>query len=170
MSSITFAGNLADDVELRYTRNGRAVARFRVLENRRTRGTDGEWTDAEPNAWRVQVWGDLADNVAASCAKGDRVHVTGDVHTDVWQDKESGQARRSQKIDADEVSFSLRFHQVKATKMRGAAQNNETADPDPTADPTPLHPQTSWPSVAETPAPPAHPWETAAIPTDDQHL
>ncbi|MFC3399297.1 single-stranded DNA-binding protein [Microbacterium amylolyticum] len=76
MSSITFAGNLAEEVELRYAQNGRAMARFRVLENRRTRNADGEWVDAEPNAWRVQVWGDMAENVAASCHKGDRVHIT----------------------------------------------------------------------------------------------
>ncbi|MBP2437866.1 single-stranded DNA-binding protein [Microbacterium amylolyticum] len=169
MSSITFAGNLAEEVELRYAQNGRAMARFRVLENRRTRNADGEWVDAEPNAWRVQVWGDMAENVAASCHKGDRVHITGDVQTDVWPDKETGQTRRSQKIDASEVSFSLRFHQVKATKMRGTARK-EAAPAEPAADPMPLHPQTSWPSRAETPAPPAHPWETVAIPSDDQPI
>ncbi|MGO2520135.1 MAG: single-stranded DNA-binding protein [Microbacterium sp.] len=167
MSSISFVGNLPEDVELRYSSNGRAVARFRVLENRRTRNAEGEWTDAEPNSWRVQVWGDMAENVAASCHKGDRVHVTGDVRTDVWQDKETKQTRRTQKVEAEEVSFSLRFHQVKATKMRGAARTAELA---PAADPTPLHPQTSWPSIAETPAPPAHAWETAAVPDDDQPI
>lgn len=165
MSTVTFTGNLAEDVELRYTPNGRAVARFRVLENRRTRDANGEWTDAEPNAWRVQVWGNMAENVAASCTKGSRVHVTGEVHTDVWQDKETKQTRRAQKIEADEVSFSLRFHTVQATK---ATQRDGSEAAQPVADPTPLHPQTSWPSVTETPAPPAHTWETAAIPTDDQ--
>lgn len=167
MSHITFVGNLADEVELRYTSNGRAVARFRVLENRRTRNAEGEWVDAEPNAFRVQVWGDQAENVATSCHKGDRVHVTGEIVTDAWEDKETKKTKRAQKVEADEVSFSLRYHQVQATKMRGGSK---TADNAPVADPTPLHPQTSYPPIAETPAPPAHAWDTVAIPSDDQPL
>lgn len=169
MSNVTFVGNLADAVELRYTNNGRAVARFRVLENRRTRNAEGEWIDAEPNSWRVQVWGDQAENVAASCHKGDRVHVTGEIVTDVWEDQETKKTRRTQKIEADEVSFSLRFHQVEATKMRGraAAQGRQAQ---PAADPMPLHAQTSYPPIAETPAPPAHAWETVTVPTGDQPL
>ena len=77
MSSITFAGNLAADPELRFTPSGRAVARFTVIENRRRRTEDGQgWEDAEPNVFRVQVWGSFAENVVESCGKGDRVHAT----------------------------------------------------------------------------------------------
>lgn len=172
MSEITFVGNLADEVELRYTANGRAVARFRVLENRRTRNAEGEWVDAEPNAFRVQVWGDQAENVHASCHKGDRVHVTGEIVTDAWEDQETKKIRRAQKVEASEVSFSLRYHQVQATKMRGttAQQGQAPTSYPPVAEPTPLHPQTSYPPISETPRPPAHAWETVAIPTDDQPL
>ena len=169
MSQITFAGNLAEDVELRHTRNGRAVARFRVLENRRRRDAEGEWVDDEPNAWRVQVWGGMAENVAASCGKGDRVVVVGDVVTDKWEDQE-GRTRRTQKIEADEVSFSLRFHQVQASKSLRQARGDDGAADAPVADPMPLDPQTSYPPIADTPRPPAHAWETAAIPDDDQPL
>lgn len=130
MSSITFAGNLAADPELRFTPSGRAVARFTVIENRRRRTEDGQgWEDAEPNVFRVQVWGSFAENVVESCGKGDRVHVTGSIVTDRWMDKETREDRTAQHVKADEVSFSLRYHTVRATKAtRSNNQAHEAED------------------------------------------
>ena len=130
MSTITFAGNLTTDPELRHTQNGHTVARFTVIENRRRRTADGNgWEDDEPNAFRVQVWGQTAENVAASCHKGDRVHVTGRIDTDRWTDKDTGQERTGQRIAADEVSVSLRYHTVTARKNErtSTAPENEAA-------------------------------------------
>ena len=141
MSVITFVGNLAADVELRYTPNGRAVARFRVIENRRHRDADGNWADAEPNTWRVQAWGDLAENVAASCSKGARVHVTGEMHTTRWTDDVTGAQRTIQRVEADEVSYSMRYHRVEATKVHHNRQ-----DPAPSQ----ATPPPSWDAVTTT--------------------
>lgn len=140
MSVITFVGNLAADVELRYTPDGRAVARFRVIENRLHRDANGNWTDAEPNTWRVQAWGDLAENIAASCSTGARVHVTGEMKTARWVD-DTGVQRTIQRVEADEVSYSMRFHQVVATKVRPSRHESVTPTP-PTA---------SWDAVATAP-------------------
>lgn len=130
MSTITFAGNLAADPELRFTPSGRGVARFTVIENRRRRTEDGQgWEDAEPNVFRVQVWGSFAENVVESCGKGDRVHVTGSIVTDRWADKETREDRTAQHVKADEVSFSLRYHTVRATKAtRSNIQAHEADD------------------------------------------
>lgn len=126
MTTITFAGNLAADPELRFTPSGRQVARFTVIENRRRRTEDGKgWEDAEPNVHRVQVWGSFAENVVESCQRGDRVTVTGEVRTDRWTDKESGQERTSQHVRADEVGFSLKYHTVRATKSTRSADPAE---------------------------------------------
>ena len=74
MTSISIAGNLAADPEIRFTPGGIAVTRLTVIENRRRRTDDGQgWEDSEPHAYRVQVWGSQAENVAESCGKGDRV-------------------------------------------------------------------------------------------------
>ncbi len=128
MSTITFAGNLAADPELRFTPSGHPVARFTVMENRRRRTEDGQgWEDAEPNVHRVQVWGSSAENVVESCGKGDRVHVTGSIVTDRWLDKETSQDRTAQHVKAEEVSFSLRFHTVRATKS-ARSSNVQAAD------------------------------------------
>ena len=131
MSTITFAGNLAADPELRFTPSGRAVARFTVIENRRRRTEDGQgWEDAEPNVFRVQAWGSFAENVVESCGKGDRVHVTGSIVTDRWADKETREDRTAQHVKADEVSFSLRYHTVRATKA--TRSNNQAHEADDT--------------------------------------
>ena len=129
MATISFSGNLAADPELRHAQNGKAVARFTVIENRRRR-TDAGWEDAEPNVFRVQAWGSFAENVVESCGKGDRVHVTGSIVTDRWADKETREDRAAQHVKADEVSFSLRYHTVRATKA--TRSNNQAREADDT--------------------------------------
>lgn len=126
MATISFAGNLAADPELRHTQNGRAVVRFTVIENRRRRTADG-WENAEPNVFRVEAWDQPAENVAASLHTGERVHVEGRVVTDRWDDKDTGAPRTAQHVVADEVSFSLRFHTVQGTKNAGKAATAEEA-------------------------------------------
>ena len=131
MSTITFAGNLAADPELRFTPSGRGVARCPVIETRRRRTEDGQGgEDAEPNVFRVQAWGSFAENVVESCGKGDRVHVTGSIVTDRWADKETREDRTAQHVKADEVSFSLRYHTVRATKA--TRSNNQAHEADDT--------------------------------------
>lgn len=131
MSVITFAGNLAADPELRYTPSGQAVTRLTVIENRRRKSADGaSWEDAEPNVYRVQVWGGAGENVFESCGKGDRVLITGRIVTDRWADKETGEARTGQHVTADEVGFCLRFHTVRGTKATRTAATAE-ADTEP---------------------------------------
>lgn len=129
MSSITFAGNLTADPELRFTPSGRQVVRLTVIENRRRRTEDGNgWEDAEPNAYHVQAWGSVAENIAESCSKGDRVLVLGTIRTDRWKDKETGQDRTGQHVVAEEVGFSLRYHTVNATKATRSSGQDAEAD------------------------------------------
>jgi single-strand DNA-binding protein len=127
MSTITFAGNLANEPELRFTPSGRQVVRLTVIENRRRKTEDGSgWEDTEPNVYRVQAWGNYAENITESCSKGDRVVVSGSVRTDRWTDKDSGDARTAQHVVADEVAFSLKFHTVRATKATRTVPANES--------------------------------------------
>ena len=137
MSTINFAGNLAADPVLRETPNGNFVASFTVIENQRRQTANG-WENAEPNAFRVEVWQQQAKNAAASLHTGERVHIEGRIVTKRWVDKDTQEPRTAQYVIADEVSVSLRFHTAVATK------NPSTA---PVSEETPI---TGW-AVAQIP-------------------
>lgn len=130
MATITFSGNLAADPELRFTPSGRAVARFTVIENKRTQNEAGEWEDGEPNVFRCEAWRNLAEHIADSAQKGDRVTVIGHVVTERWNDKETGDARTAQKVTAEEVAVSLKFHTVRATKSTKTSDAEAEAESD----------------------------------------
>jgi single-strand DNA-binding protein len=65
--SVSFAGNLTDDPELRHTESGIAPAMFRVSGRR----------EQEASFFTVVVWCDHAEHAAQSLAKGSQVVVVG---------------------------------------------------------------------------------------------
>jgi single-strand DNA-binding protein len=77
--SLTVAGNLGGDPELRYSAQGRLFATFTIASTERIRGDDGAWRDGTTSWVRAVAWGDLAGHVAETLQKGDRVLVTGTV-------------------------------------------------------------------------------------------
>jgi hypothetical protein len=66
-ASVSFAGNLTDDPELRHTEGGIARAMFRVAVSGRR--------DQEPSFFTVIVWRDQAEHAAESLTKGSRIVV-----------------------------------------------------------------------------------------------
>src|SRR3954465_1041169 len=94
-TTITVVGNLTDDPELRFTPSGAGVAKFSVASTPRTLDrASGEWRDGDALFLRCTAWRDLAEHVAESLHKGDRVIVQGRLKQDNWQDKDTG-AKRS---------------------------------------------------------------------------
>jgi single-stranded DNA-binding protein len=61
-ASVSFAGNLTDDPELRHTEGGTARAMFRVAVSGRR--------EQEPSFFTVVVWRDQAEHAAQSLSKG----------------------------------------------------------------------------------------------------
>jgi single-strand DNA-binding protein len=66
---VSFAGNLTDDPEVRYTDGGIARAVFRVAVSGRR--------EQKPSFFTVIVWRGQAEHAAESLAKGSRVVVVG---------------------------------------------------------------------------------------------
>jgi single-stranded DNA-binding protein len=56
--NLTFEGNVADAPELRFTRSGKALCKFRVGHNMRRRTTAGEWVNG-PTIWFTVTPGDV---------------------------------------------------------------------------------------------------------------
>ena len=100
-------GNLAADVELRYTPKGVPVAQMRLAVNERVRTATG-WENGDTSFFNVLVWRDLAEHVAESLHKGDRTIVAGRWRTRSWQ-TDQGEQRTVTELHADEVGPSLRW-------------------------------------------------------------
>lgn len=118
---ITIVGNLADNPELRFTPAGVPVATIRVAVNQRFFNKEtNSWDDRLDGFFNVNIWRDLAENVADSVERGNRVLVTGRLRSRSYEDKD-GQTRWVTEIEADEVCPSLRWATAKITKANRSA-------------------------------------------------
>jgi single-strand DNA-binding protein len=99
-ASVSFAGNLTDDPELRHTESGIARAMFRVAVSGRR--------EQEASFFTVIVWRDQAEHAAESLSKGSRVVVVGRLQQRSWT-AEDGSARSTVEVVADELGASLRW-------------------------------------------------------------
>jgi single-strand DNA-binding protein len=113
-TSISLAGNLTDDPQLRYTTSRTARATFRVAVSGRVRDGDG-WKDGEASFFTVVVWRDQAEHAAGSLAKGSRVVVVGRLAQRSWQ-ADDGTTRSVIEVVADELGPSLRWATASTTR------------------------------------------------------
>jgi len=111
----TVVGGLGRDPELRYTQGGRPVASFGVAVDRRYQ-KDGEWV-SETSWLNVTVWGDLAENCAASLTKGTRVIVAGRFQQREYETKE-GEKRNVIELVADAVGPDLRWATAEVERIQ----------------------------------------------------
>ncbi len=72
MSTLTIAGNLTRDPELRSVNGGRSVVSFSIAENRRWADKDSGATQEAVTYLDVTAWGAMAEHVATSLRTGDR--------------------------------------------------------------------------------------------------
>jgi single-strand DNA-binding protein len=141
---ITFIGNLTDDPDLRFTPSGAAVCSFRVASNRRWTGRDGQQQE-ETTFLNANCWRDMAENVAESLSKGDRVIVIGRVKVRSYENRE-GQTVWVTEIEADEVAPSLRWARATVNKSSGPSAGgasggggfDSSAPPPPSDDDVPF--------------------------------
>jgi single-strand DNA-binding protein len=113
-NSVTLVGNLTRDPELRYTPSGAAVAKFGIAVNRFYTNRNGESVE-QTDFFTVNCWRQLAEHLAESVHKGNRVIVTGRVQSRSWEG-EDGQKRTVIEIEADDVGPSLRWATAAITK------------------------------------------------------
>lgn len=126
-NTMTIKGRAGSDGELRFTPSGQAACSFSVADTPRKKDQTGQWVDAGPTLWqRVQVWGPEAEKAAEEVRKGSLVTVSGRVKADEWQDKQTGETRKSTTLVADVVYV----HPPKESQGGPRVQQNQ-AQPDP---------------------------------------
>ena len=107
-TTVTFAGHLAHDPELGYTREGnKPFVSFRVMANHRYQNTQGEWREEEPTPHDVRVYGGAATNVADSFGSGNGITVHGRLKTEAWTDKETGEKRTKRVVEVNDYAGSV---------------------------------------------------------------
>jgi single-strand DNA-binding protein len=82
--TIALGGHLGGDPELRFTPNGVPVCDIRVATTPRRQVGD-TWQDRETLWFKVACWKQLAEHVAASFKKGDRVLVQGKLLQETYE-------------------------------------------------------------------------------------
>ena len=102
-NTVTVVGNMTREPELRYTASGVPVTEFGVAWN--SKDKDG---NESVSFFDVTCWRDLAEHVAESLGKGNRVIVYGRLDQNTWETKD-GDKRSKVRVIADDVGPSLRW-------------------------------------------------------------
>ena len=106
-ASVSFAGNLTDDPEVRYTEGDIARAVFRVAVSGRR--------EQEASFFTVVVWRDQAEHASESLSKGSRVVIVGRLQQRAWT-AEDGSVRSVVEVVAEELGPSLRWATATTTR------------------------------------------------------
>ncbi len=122
---VCLEGQVVGDVDFRFTSEGRAVARFRMVCTDRRRNDAGEWVDGEKLWITVACFRKLAENVAESLRARDAVIVKGRWSTAEWDD--NGTKRTDNRFIASNVGPSLFF----VPRPHGSEQRAPSSRPTP---------------------------------------
>lgn len=101
MNKVFIIGNLTRDPDSRTTQSGKQVCTFTVAVNRRQTAQAGQ---QDTDYFRVNVWGELANNCAKYLVKGKKVSVTGRISVSTYT-TQNGETRASMDVYAEEVEF-----------------------------------------------------------------
>ena len=123
MSTLSIAGNLTRDPELRNVSGGRTVVSFSVAENRRWADKSGATQEAVTYL-DVTAWGAMAEHVATSLHTGDRALVTGRLEQRSWEGTD-GARHTKHELVATEVAASLRYAEASITRAARPAPGED---------------------------------------------
>jgi single-strand DNA-binding protein len=103
-NKVILAGNLTRDPELRYTPNGKAIAKFGLAINRNWTTETGEKKE-EVTFVDIDSFGRQAEVISQYLKKGRPVLIEGRLKLDQWDDKQSGQKRSRLGVVLESFSF-----------------------------------------------------------------
>ena len=115
MNTITEVGNLTSDPELKFTNSGMAQVKLSIAVNRKVKEVE------TTSFFNIVAWGSLAENVANSLHKGNRVIVAGRLEQRTWE-TDKGEKRNTVEIVADSIGPDLRFNQVNVENGNSVAK------------------------------------------------
>lgn len=104
VNKVILVGRLGKDPEIKSTPSGQTVAKFTIATDERYTDRAGE--KQERTEWHnIVAWGKLAEICGQYLRKGKLVYIDGQIRTDSWDDKESGQKRYRTEIIANQMQM-----------------------------------------------------------------
>lgn len=124
LPTLNGTARLIEDPELRFGASGGAVVKVRLAFNSRKKDPQsGEWKDDASFFITGTAFGQMAENLAETLARGMEVVVVGRMKTDSWEAKD-GEKRSAPSLLIDSIGPSLRSATAKVTKA-GAGGGQE---------------------------------------------
>jgi len=119
MNSITLAGGLGRDAEIKYLNNGDPICNFSVA--------DSQGRDKPTIWWNCTLYGKRAEALSQYLTKGQSVTVIGSVTEREWQDKE-GNKRKSMDVRVSEIALQGGRKEAEPQEERRAAPKPAPVD------------------------------------------
>ena len=101
VNKVILVGNLGRDPEVRYIKDGTAVANLRLATSETWNDQNGQ--KQERTEWhRIVAWGKLAEIAKEYMSKGRQIYVEGKLQTRSWDDRD-GNKRYTTEVKADQI-------------------------------------------------------------------
>jgi single-strand DNA-binding protein len=127
-SYITVVGNVASEPKVEYGGDGSARCFFRVASTERKLNKESQvWEDKVTTFFSVTAWRDMAENVAKTLCKGDRVIVAGRFRSRDWVGKE-GATGTALEVEADVIGPDLRWRSASIDRTERSRPGSEPAE------------------------------------------
>ncbi len=121
---LTGTARLVDDPELRFTPNGKAVAKVRLaFSDRKKNESTGQWEDGDKIFLEASVWHEEAEHIAESLQRGHEVLVSGKLRQREYQTRE-GEKRTAFELVFPTIAPTLKWATAKVSKMQRSGGSN----------------------------------------------
>lgn len=118
-------GNVCQDIDVRYTPNGNAVANFSVATNEEWKDKSTGQKQEKAEFHRVVMFGKIAEVAGQYLKKGSKVYIEGKLQTRKWQTRE-GQDVYTTEIVVD-INGQMQMLDSKPDDQQGQKQQNQGA-------------------------------------------
>jgi len=103
VNRVILVGNLGNDVEMKYTQTGTAIANFSLATSEKFKNSEGE--KQETTEWhKIVCFKQLAENAGKFLTKGSSIYLEGKIKTRKWQDSD-GNDKYITEIIASDIKF-----------------------------------------------------------------
>jgi single-strand DNA-binding protein len=101
MNKIIIIGRLTRDPEVKYTQNGKAMAKLNIAVDRKFKDASG---NKITDFFGVTLWGKTAEVVGKHCQKGSQLCVEGSMQREEWMDK-NGEKKSTWSLNGENIEF-----------------------------------------------------------------